>query len=180
MSTDPGNIPHRRPLFIGPGTVIALVVIAVLFFIQRVNLRQPTPQPGAPSNATLPSGQELGPTPDVSFFVDNSKALNLTSTQVASLKKLEAEAAGKQSQLDGLLRGSKRDQGSSKKETGATISAVDPEFVKIYRRKREVTDAYWKRGLALLTDEQKAKIQNLRKGNYQELIRSLGAGGQSQ
>ncbi|MCC6485309.1 MAG: hypothetical protein IT209_10730 [Armatimonadetes bacterium] len=178
MSSGPTNPTRRPPFFFGPGTLIALVMIAVLFAIRGVDEHQPPPADHSKGqSAKLSTGRQQGPTPEVSFLLENSRTLELTHTQASRIQTLVNEEQAKQKAIDQKLGNIQNRATSPEKENGATISAIDPEFAKLYKEKRSITESYWTKAQAMLTKKQKKTVEELRIKQYQKLMENLGVDG---
>ncbi len=177
-SSDAGSKTKRRWINIGPGIVIALAVSALIgsqYIESETAARQRNSAPPIVEQQIITSSYEekSGPTPELSYIIDQAEELRITSSQLAQLKKLQAEwqqfygpkiaqAHKAASEADKYLS-DVRDQ--SRTPVSQISSAAEP----VITLSGEISSArrsYWDRAVKILTQEQQKLLQTRREADW--------------
>lgn len=167
---------QRRRLVVGPGVMVALIVILALAASGK--FRDAAQQKQLPQQGYTAVISGPGPIPDVRYIVDRKDELSLSDEQVSRVRQLADESeekmdrinddlAAKTSRLDEL----EKQKGSEKRNPGAGFDADG--LSGLLREAAQIRSGYWKQATALLTAQQRAKLEKLRERDWKGRMHDL-------
>lgn len=175
MKIPEGQPQTQRPRLAVAGIAVA-VVVAVALVAAIYALRQ-TAQPEEPPAVALVEG-DTGPAPDVSYLW--TAGIELSVRQQERLRELEGR---QQEELGPLLQRLERAadalDAALNRRTGAPEEdrPGDNEAASLKElsaKVNKVREKYWEEALSLLTEEQRAAVEEKRRQEWAEMLKRLG------
>lgn len=178
MKIPEGQPQTQRPRLAAAGIVVA-VVVAVALVAAIYALRQ-TAQPEEPPVVALLEG-DTGPAPDVSYLW--TAGIELSVRQQERLRELEGR---QQEELGPLLQRLERAadalDAALNRRTGAPAEDEEDRpgdneaasLKELSAKVNKVREKYWEEALSLLTEEQRAAVEEKRRQEWAEMLKRLG------
>jgi hypothetical protein len=179
----------KKPLVhVGPGLIVSLVIIAALLVVRFLTPAQtghesPSAGPIVEKPIVLTAQESLGPVPGMRFILDHARDLKLSPSQRAGIVSLRADwerVYGPKMTQANILAKSVGDYLDEKKAgRSAPVAQIEGKATPFVSLSREIATGrrqYWARAMGLVTQEQREKVDVIRKGDWAKKRKALSHG----
>lgn len=183
-AADPGGEARKgKGIFrVGPGLVIAIVLSALIYFVQRQSLapRRPIIQ----RTVASAGAESLVLAPTIGFILQESAALELSKQQVRKLESLrkewEAATLSERKALETAEAEFDKWRAANQKRGGVSLQEVQSHTAALSQLSGALAAErrlYWERAQAVLTQRQVKKAEEMARINLQATATSLRPSG---